>query len=123
MPEMLCRLLRARLLAGLGAVALVAAACGSGTTTTEVAANSPDSQAPQTAAANETSESTANETSESTTAAVAPEGEVAEAAPESETNLFPSVDVVNVHDGSTLNLAAELGGGDLPVLLWFWAPH
>jgi hypothetical protein len=38
-------------------------------------------------------------------------------------NLFPDLDVVRVDDGSPLNLAAELGGGDRPVLLWFWAPH
>ena len=115
MPEMLRLPRRARLVAGLGVVTLLAAACGSGSSTTEVAANPPATEAPQT--------TTANDTSESTTAAVEPEGEVAEAEPESQTNLFPNVDVVNVHDGSTLNLATELGGGDLPVLLWFWAPH
>jgi hypothetical protein len=38
-------------------------------------------------------------------------------------NLFPDIDVVNIVDGSTVNLAQELGGGDKPVLLWFWAPH
>jgi hypothetical protein len=38
-------------------------------------------------------------------------------------NLFPDVDVLNVADGSSLNLAQELGGGDKATLLWFWAPH
>jgi len=38
-------------------------------------------------------------------------------------NLFPDVDVVNIADGSSVNLAAELGGGDKATLLWFWAPH
>ncbi len=39
------------------------------------------------------------------------------------TNLFPDLDVVSVATGESLNLKAELSGGDLPVLLWFWAPH
>lgn len=39
------------------------------------------------------------------------------------TNVFPDLDVVSVATGETVNLKAELSGGDLPVLLWFWAPH
>ena len=47
-----------------------------------------------------------------------------EAAPEvAVENLFPDVDVLDIADGSTVNLAAELGGGDKATLLWFWAPH
>jgi hypothetical protein len=42
---------------------------------------------------------------------------------ETSDNLFPDVDVQLVADGSTVNLKEELQGGDLPVLLWFWAPH
>ena len=38
-------------------------------------------------------------------------------------SLFPSVDVSNISDGSTINFQSEFSGGDLPVLLWFWAPH
>ena len=38
-------------------------------------------------------------------------------------NLLPSVDVVDVATGDTFNLADQLGGGDTPILLWFWAPH
>lgn len=38
-------------------------------------------------------------------------------------HLFPSVDVVDIATGETINVAAELAGGDTPVLLWFWAPH
>lgn len=38
-------------------------------------------------------------------------------------NLFPNVEVQNISDGSPLNLQEELQGGDLPVLLWFFAPH
>lgn len=52
----------------------------------------------------------------------------AAAADEAETtapavNLFPDIDVLNIADGGTLNLAAELGGGDQATLLWFFAPH
>jgi len=36
---------------------------------------------------------------------------------------FPMVEVLNVADGSTVQLADELAGGDKPILLWFWAPH
>ncbi len=38
-------------------------------------------------------------------------------------NLFPNVNVTNITDGTPLNLQEELAGGDLPVLLWFFAPH
>lgn len=48
----------------------------------------------------------------------APAGATGEA-----TNLFPDLDVVSVATGESLNLKAELSGGELPVLLWFWAPH
>ncbi len=47
-----------------------------------------------------------------------PAGTVGEAA-----NLFPDIDVVSVATGESLNLKVELSGGELPVLLWFWAPH
>ena len=53
------------------------------------------------------------------------DGEAASVAgdPEPVTNLFLDIEVVRVDDATTLNLATELGGGSLPVLLWFWAPH
>ncbi|NNF53877.1 MAG: hypothetical protein HKN03_05475 [Acidimicrobiales bacterium] len=38
-------------------------------------------------------------------------------------NLFPDLDVLSVATGESLNLRSELSGGELPVLLWFWAPH
>lgn len=38
-------------------------------------------------------------------------------------NLFPDIDVLNIADGATVNLATELGGGDKATLLWFFAPH
>jgi hypothetical protein len=36
---------------------------------------------------------------------------------------FPELTTVNIADGSTVNLADQLAGGDTPVLLWFFAPH
>ena len=36
---------------------------------------------------------------------------------------FPTIDVTDVATGETIDLAEELAGGELPVLLWFWAPH
>ncbi len=38
-------------------------------------------------------------------------------------HFFPDLNTVNIADGTTLNLAEELAGGDTPVLLWFFAPH
>jgi hypothetical protein len=43
--------------------------------------------------------------------------------PATEENLFPDIAVLDVQTGDSVNLAAQLGGGDTPVLLWFWAPH
>lgn len=86
---------RTRLLALATALSIGVAACGAGSES-GTAANAP------------------------TTAAGAADGGAA--APESG-NLFPNVAVQNVSDGSAFNLQAELEGGDLPVLLWFWAPH
>ena len=37
-------------------------------------------------------------------------------------NLFPDLDVQRISDGATVNLASELGGGELPVLLWVLGP-
>ncbi len=37
-------------------------------------------------------------------------------------NRFPDVSVVNVADRQAVSMAARLGGGDRPVLLWFWTP-
>lgn len=38
-------------------------------------------------------------------------------------NVFPDLTTTNIVDGSTVNLADQLAGGDTPVLLWFFAPH
>lgn len=91
------------------ALALLATACGSG------GADDTNTAAAVTAAAPDPASSAA--ASEATSEAVGPE------APAPAENLFAPVDVVNIADGSTLNLADELAGGDRPVLLWFWAPH
>ncbi len=37
-------------------------------------------------------------------------------------NLFPDVDVLNVLNSDTVNIADELGGTGKPTLLWFWGP-
>ncbi len=36
---------------------------------------------------------------------------------------FPSLDVVDLDTGDTVDLGQVLAGSDLPTLLWFWAPH
>ena len=109
------------------AVTLVAAACGSEPANTlEAAANgtttSQAGQPDQDAEATEPSELTEAPAGDDQAA----EGNDAEASETTEAplqHLFPDLDTVNVADGSTLNLADELAGGDTPVLLWFYAPH
>ena len=95
-------------------MALGAAACASTqtsstptldtTATTTVSTATPASEAPAT-----TTPPTSAPSSTSTT--------------EPTINLFPDIDVLNIADGATLNLASELGGGDAATLLWFFAPH
>lgn len=94
------------------ALTLALSACGSG-------------PAPETEAAGPApaSASTTTVGDAATTVAPATGSEESAPAPEETANLFPSIDVVRISDGSTFDLATELGGGDLPVLLWFWAPH
>ncbi|MGF1597643.1 MAG: hypothetical protein ACFCVK_12060 [Acidimicrobiales bacterium] len=113
---------RARLAGGLGALALLAAACGGGgdldAGDRSIAPPAEDT-GPQ--------EPPAAARSTAVTGATAAPGSAAgdgggEPDPAAE-HLFPDVDVVAVADGGALNLAVELGGGDRPVLLWFWAPH
>ncbi|MEM7341122.1 MAG: hypothetical protein AAF467_20865 [Actinomycetota bacterium] len=106
---------RRALAAVIGVAALIAAACG-GTTVDEVAANGAESTESTAAAESSSSTSTADAAPDATESE-----DAAEVAPVE--NLFPDVDVVNIQDGSTLNLAEELGGGDQAVLLWFFAPH
>ncbi|MEM9135291.1 MAG: hypothetical protein AAF962_05210 [Actinomycetota bacterium] len=37
-------------------------------------------------------------------------------------NNFPAVAVQRISDGAEVDAAAQLAGGNLPVLLWFWSP-
>lgn len=108
---------------------LVAAACGN--TAAETNEASSGTAAPEAAPEPSPDDATADDAG----AAEEPsaDGDAGEAAAQdeepaveedaAEENLFPDLEVVDITEGSSLNLADELGGGDLPVLLWFWAPH
>lgn len=93
------------------ALALTAAACGSDGTTEAALPVGPEPTPPTSEALVETSTGPGGDNIAETT--IAPE----------RTNVFPDLNVVRIADRGTVNLADELGGGDLPVLLWFWAPH
>ena len=111
-------------MAALTGLALVLAACGSSQeTAVETGAEGPTAEAAQ----SDLSESAASSEPATTAEPAATAAEPSESEP-SETeavaeNLFPDIEVLSIADGSSVNLATELGGGDLPVLLWFWAPH
>lgn len=107
---------RRRSLAVIVALGLGAAACGSGEAAAPSLTLAP--QAPSSTAGDPVDDTAAPDTSDDESADESDET----AAPEL-VNLFPDIDVLDVADGSTLNLAAELGGFDKPTLLWFWAPH
>ena len=107
---------RRRSIAVLLAVALGAAACGA----------TDESSAPTLATDAPAAEAPSTEGAETAPDEPVPADEPSEGESTSEVaaeNLFPDVDVLNIADGSTVNLAAELGGGDKATLLWFWAPH
>lgn len=57
-------------------------------------------------------------TTDTTPDSTGDEGPV-EAAP----HVFPDVDVVDLASGSTVSFGDAVGGGSLPVLIWFYAPH
>lgn len=101
------------------AAALLAAACGS-----ETSAPALDTAAVGDTVTSQSSQEEAAQ-SETSAAPVADTEEPAEttAAPEVSSHLFPDLNTLNVKDGSSVNLATELAGGDTPVLLWFYAPH
>ncbi len=102
-------------------IGLLASACGAETTTTVDAAPASDQTAGDAAPASEPvgpAEPAADESAETTEEASAADEPAAVTQ-----HLFPDLDTVNIVDGSTINLAAELAGGDKPILLWFWAPH
>ena len=104
----------------LATLALVAAACGSSTTTSEVSATD------QRSAADEAL-SPATTDSSDLDAAVLARQEAAAAAEVNQPNLVISgtaidTEVLVVADGSVTTLA-DAATGDRPLLIWFWAPH
>lgn len=111
---------RRSLVVALAALAVIASACGgAGSETATADPTEPTEAPPTTARAVETTATDATVTD------AAAEDEATAPGSESDPgeNLFPDIEVVDVADGATINLSSELGGGDLPVLLWFWAPH
>jgi hypothetical protein len=100
------------------AIALLGAACGSGSADLDTAATTGSSV--ETAPADATTEGPAPTAEPSTTGQAAAEPEGPQPVPD---HAFPDLDTVDIADGSTVNLADRLAGGDTPVLLWFWAPH
>ncbi|MCP3992095.1 MAG: hypothetical protein GY724_23695 [Actinomycetia bacterium] len=113
MPKVTRRGQRRRLIALAGAIAMVGAGCGGAEIVGDTTAQGPAADGVGTGPAADEGTSEAPEApgpSESSNAGA-------------ETNLFPDIEVVNISDSSTVNLSTELAGGDLPVLLWFWAPH
>jgi len=119
---------RWRVAAALLALSIGAAACGSTETssTPTLATQEPAAtEAPTTTGA--PAAEVTSETAEEVVEQEAVEAEVVEeeAVEEEEAvvNLFPDIDVLNIADGATVNLAAELGGADKATLLWFFAPH
>ncbi len=124
---------------GLLAFALVVAACGSGGDT-QTAGSGAAAEEPTAAATPSTDEATAESDGSATAdsadeAAVEPgadaepqtetetEGEAEAEGPQADEHVFPDLETVNIVDGSTINLADQLAGGDTPILLWFFAPH
>lgn len=104
-------------------MSLVAAACGSGdpdTTASPTLATDAPAAEPEEATSDDADPASETEPDDGATSE---DGEDSAAeAPPSE-HLFPDIDVVDIPTGDTVNLAAQLAGGDTPVLLWFWAPH
>lgn len=111
---------RGRMAAIAVTIGLIAASCGSDPDPIE--ASAAESQPA-------TEESTTGPDSEDATGDSAAEADGTEADPELEgpavvgDHLFPDLSTVNIADGSTVNLAQHLAGGDTPVMLWFFAPH
>lgn len=94
--------MRLKILAVAACLAMVAVACGGGD-------DSPAESSPASTPAPAPTQEPAIES--------APEG----AAPAPASDL-PSVDLVNVDTGATVNLAS-FAPSDRPLVLWFWAPH
>lgn len=118
---------RGRVVALAATIALLAAACGSNPEPIDAAASEPVAATDQS-----TDEPTSGADSGSGPQEQDPAPEVDAATEEAETegpspaatdHLFPDLNTVNIADGSSLNLAQQLAGGDTPVMLWFFAPH
>ncbi len=106
------------------ALSMGAAACGS------TASSTAPTLAPQatTAAADDSSPDDSSSVDDAAPASEAGDDAATDSSAEDEAavpaiNLFPDIDVLNIADGSTVNLASALGGADKATLLWFWAPH
>lgn len=130
MSEMISRTRRRRLIAAAGVLSLLAAACGGSATDAAPVISRSERVSSESTGGLEADDSSGQDTSSQDSGGNDAGGQNAsgEAAGAAEAtgpvaNLFPDVDVVKVSDSTTLNLATELGGGTLPVLLWFWAPH
>jgi hypothetical protein len=112
---------RASLLGIVMGVALIAAACGSSDPVTEASAPADETDTSTSSSAAPTTddadgaqaEPSDSETAEETTPPAA------DATP----HVFPDLSTTSIVDGTTINLADQLAGGDTPVLLWFFAPH
>lgn len=120
---------RGRALAVAAVIGLLAAACGSDSEPIDTAAGGQatvdDATAETTSGTDRDSATEAPDPSADAPAADA-DGEEAEAAgpaPVDDNHSFPDLNTVNIADGSSLNLAQQLAGGDTPVMLWFFAPH
>ena len=130
MSEMISRTRRRQLIAVAGALSLLAAACGGGATDAAPVVSRGERVSSQLTDGLEAGDSSGQDASSQDNGGNDAGGQNAsgEANGEAEAtgpaaNLFPDIDVVRVSDSTTLNLATELGGGTVPVLLWFWAPH
>lgn len=110
------------------AMALVAAACGSGSADTTDAGSStePEATPAESSAApadGDDADSAEPEADEAEPEAAGSEEAEAEGPSPVGPHSFPDLDTVTISDGAPINLADELAGGDTPVLLWFFAPH
>ncbi len=117
---------RRRWPAAVAAVAILVSACGTDSTNDDASARGDGASV----AASSGDEGDAAAPADDAAAEPADEGEGApESASEPATEVaaaavnVPAVEVLDVADGSVINLAEELAGEDRAILFWFWAPH
>lgn len=121
--------------AAVAVLALFVSACGTASTTDASSQSSEADESALVAAASDDqdgtagiADDTADEPADDTGAEGTVEGEPVDES-ESKTDLaapaanVPAVEVLDVADGSIINLADELAGEDRAILFWFWAPH